>query len=133
LVRQDGEQPAGRLAQRVFNSYTKAYNKRYDRSGTLFEGPYKVLQIKDHAHLLHLCRYIHANPVVHGLVGQVEEWAYSNYPEWVELREGTLVDRAFVQEHFTRESYEAFVQAYLRERRLPSQMARYLATWEADE
>ena len=43
LVRQDGEQPAGLLPQRVFNSYSKAYNKRYDHSGTLFEGPYKVI------------------------------------------------------------------------------------------
>jgi len=39
LVRQDGDQPAGLLPQRVFNSYTKAYNKRYEHSGTLFEGP----------------------------------------------------------------------------------------------
>ena len=53
-----------------------------------------MLQIEDHAHLVHLCRYIHANPVAHGLVEAVEEWAYSNYPEWVELRAGTLVDRA---------------------------------------
>ena len=37
LIRQDGDQPAGLLPQRVFNSYTKAHNKRYGHSGTLFE------------------------------------------------------------------------------------------------
>ena len=33
LLRQDGEQPISLLMQRVFNAYTKAYNKRYHRSG----------------------------------------------------------------------------------------------------
>ena len=88
LVRQDGEQPAGLLPQRVFNSYTKAFNKRYERSGTLFEGPYKVIQIERPAHLVHLCRYIHANPVKDGLVDEIEQWPYSNYLEWVELHVG---------------------------------------------
>jgi len=132
LVRQDGEQPAGLLAQRVFNSYTKAFNKRYERSGTLFEGPYKVVQVDDEAHLLHLCRYIHANPVKDGLVAEISEWPYSNYPEWVELRPGTLVDRAFVQEHFTAASYGAFVQEYLCEKKLSPELAGYLSAWKIE-
>jgi hypothetical protein len=56
----------------------------------------------------------------------------TSYPEWVELRPGTLVDRAFVQEHFTVASYEAFVQAYLRERKLPPKVSQYLKTWEVE-
>ena len=51
LIRQDGDHPAGLLPQRVFNSYTKAYNKRYGHSSTLFEGNYKVTLVKDQAHL----------------------------------------------------------------------------------
>ena len=86
LVRQDGDQPAGLLPQRVFNSYSKAYNKRYGHSGTLFESPYKARRIEQDDHLQHLCRYIHANPVKDGLVHRPEEWPYSNYPEWVGLR-----------------------------------------------
>jgi hypothetical protein len=58
----------------VFNGYAKAYNKRYERSGTLFEGPYRVIQIDRPAHLLHLCRYIHANPVEDGLVAGIGQW-----------------------------------------------------------
>ena len=42
LVRQDGERGAGLLPQRVFNSYTKAYNNRYTHSGSLFESSYQV-------------------------------------------------------------------------------------------
>jgi putative transposase len=47
LIRQDGEEPTGRLPQRVFNSYTKAYNRRYGHSGTLFEGNYRAVVVDE--------------------------------------------------------------------------------------
>lgn len=114
LVRQDGPRPAGLLPQRVFNSYTKAFNKRYERTGTLFEGRFKAIHVDKDEYLLHLCRYIHANPVKHGLVLELEEWPYSNYHEWIEVRAGTLVDRVFVQERFPEpQAYVQFVLNYI--------------------
>jgi REP element-mobilizing transposase RayT len=118
LIRQEGESPAGLLPQRVFNSYTKAYNKRYDHSGTLFEGNYRVIHVQSESHLLHLCRYIHANPVKDGFVPDIEGWIYSNYLEWIGERDGTLVDREFVKMYFeSPDEYQRFVQDYLAERR----------------
>ena len=120
------------LPQRVFNSYTKAYNKRYGHSGTLFEGNYRVKPVDAEGYLFHLCRYIHANPVIHGLVDEVADWPYSNYPEWVGEREGTLVDGEFVRAHFpVAAQYRAFVVKWLADRRLPKALAGYLGTWES--
>jgi len=99
-VRQDGEAGAGILPQRVFNSYSKAYNKRYEHSGTLFEGLYRVIQVDKTSHLIHLCRYIHSKPVKDGLVNKLEDWPYSNYAVWVGIRAGNLIDRNFVQDNF---------------------------------
>jgi putative transposase len=131
LVRQDGEEPAGRLPQLVFNRFGKAYNKRYNHSGTLFEGSYRVKWIGHEGYLLHLCRYIHANPAVHGLVDDVVDWPYSNYPEWTGMRDGTLVDREFVQAHFPLPgSYEAFVKQFIAQRRMPEALATYVRSWE---
>ncbi len=114
LLRQDGEKSAGLLPQRVFNSYTKAFNKHYARTGTLFEGRYKAVYIDNESYLLHLCRYIHANPAKHGCVSSLEEWPYSNYHEWIGARHGTLFDRDFVRQHFaTAPSYRQFVLDYL--------------------
>jgi putative transposase len=130
LVRQNGVQAAGLLPQRVFNSYSKAYNKRYEHNGTLFESPYKAIQIERESHLLHLCRYIHANPVKDGLVCHPEEWPYSNYPEWMGLRSGKLVDRAFVEVHFPSPAdYQAFVRDYLVECRLLEDVEKHLKAW----
>jgi REP element-mobilizing transposase RayT len=114
LLRQDAQKPAGLLAQRVFNSYTKAFNRRYQRTGTLFEGRYQAIWVDRTEYLFHLCRYIHANPVKAGLVRKVEEWPYSNFAEWVGIRDGALVDREFVRECFPRAVlYRRFVLEYL--------------------
>lgn len=132
LVRQDGEEPARKLPQRVFNSYSKAYNKRYEHSGTLFEGNYRAKPVEAEAYLLHLRRYIHADPVIHGLVDGVADWPYSNYLEWTGERGGTLVDGEFVRAHFPAAGqYRAFVTEWLVDRRLPDTLARYLRSWEA--
>jgi len=133
LVRQDGEYRAGLLPQRVFNSYSKAYNNRYEHSGTLFEGPYEAILVDTQSYLLHLCRYIHANPVKDKLVVGLEEWVFSNYAEWIEIRPGTLVDREFIRECFqTPKDYVAFVEEYINTWFLPDGIKGYLEKWGAE-
>ena len=34
-------------------------------------------------YLIHLCRYVHLNPVVAGLVGSPEAWEFSDYLDWI--------------------------------------------------
>ena len=120
LIRQDGEEAAGDLPQLVFNSYSKAYNKMYSHSGTLFEGRFRAKAIQTTSHLLHLCRYIHSNPVKDGIVVEPDDWPYSNYLEWIEERQGTLIDRNFVKEQFSHsEEYKKFLADYLNTLRLP--------------
>ena len=118
LVRQDKEVPAGLLPQRVFNSYSKAYNKLYQHSGTLFEGRFKTIPVADDAYLRRLCRYIHANPVKDGIVHQLDAWPFSNYLDWVGKRPGKLVDHRFVQEYFgSATHYEASLNVFIQQRR----------------
>ena len=62
----------------------------YQHSGTLFEDKYKVKLVQTEFHLLHLCRYIHGNPVKDGLVAEPANWQYSNYLEWLGARNETL-------------------------------------------
>jgi putative transposase len=80
------------LPQFVFNSYTKAYNKAYQHSGTLFEGRFRAKPVQNSIHLLHLCHYIHGNPVKDGLVADPADWQYSNYLDWIGERNGSLLD-----------------------------------------
>jgi putative transposase len=96
--------------QRLFNSYTQAFNREQGREGTLFQGRAKSVLVDTDEYVLHLCRYIHLNPVLAGLVSHPARWPYSNYLEWIGQRSGTLIDRDFVQQYFsTPGEYEAFV------------------------
>jgi REP element-mobilizing transposase RayT len=109
-LRQDGEVPVSDLMQAVFNSYTKAYNRAYTRSGTLFQGPFQAVAVEKYEYLLHLCRYIHRNPLEAGLVGHPIEWEFSNYREWMGRRDDGLTDREFMRENFPLpDEYEEFV------------------------
>jgi len=127
LVRQDGIEPAGNLPQYVFNSYTKAYNKKYQHSGTIFEGRFHAKAIQTSSHLLHLCRYIHGNPVKDGLVVNPADWQYSNYLEWIGERDGSLVDKNFIKSQFaSSEEYRKFLFAYLQSRQLPDDVMKFI-------
>lgn len=59
------------LFMKKFNGgYARYFNEKYERKGTLFEGRYKKVIIKDEAHFVHLPYYIHLNPL--DLIAQ--EW-----------------------------------------------------------
>lgn len=128
LLRQDGHTPISKFINVLFNGYVQAVNNQKNRSGTLFEGRFKHKLVAREEYLIHLCRYIHANPVKAGLVTRLEEWPYSNYLEWINQRPGTLVDHDFVDAYFPkRQSYTEFVLDYLRgDDTLPKDIQNYL-------
>ena len=47
---------------RLISSYTQAFNKVYQRSGSLFESPFKRIRIDSEDYLRNLIIYIHQNP-----------------------------------------------------------------------
>ena len=128
LLRQDGDIPISKFINVLFNAYVQAVNWQRHRSGTLFEGRFKHKLVDRDEYLIHLCRYIHANPVKAGLVTRLEEWPYSNYLEWVGERAGKLVDHDFVDTYFPeRQKYTEFVMDYLRGiENLPKELQQYL-------
>jgi hypothetical protein len=73
------------------------------------------------------CVYIHANPVKDGLVALPEDWEFSNYLEWMDMRDGKLVNREFIVENFgTPEEYRKLVMEYIKTRYLPDDFWDYL-------
>ena len=129
LLRQDAETSVGVLIQDVFNSYTKAFNEMFQRTGTLFEGPFKSIHVDKEEYLLHLCRYIHRNPLDAKLVNDIESWQFSNYHEWVGKRNGNLFDQKFLGDHFQRpQQYAEFVLQYEAPKKLQKEMSKL--TWD---
>jgi putative transposase len=49
--------------QKLGTGYSMYFNKRYNRTGTLFEGPFKAKWVDDDVYLKYLYAYIHLNPL----------------------------------------------------------------------
>ncbi len=70
---------ASRQFASLFSSYTQAYNKKYDRRGSLFMSNFKKKEITSDAYLTAVITYIHRNPIHHGFYDDLEGWPYSSY------------------------------------------------------
>jgi putative transposase len=63
----------------LFNAYTKAINKGYNRHGSLFERSFKRKLIDNESYLRSVIKYIHYNPVNHGFCEHPIEYPWSSY------------------------------------------------------
>ncbi len=115
----------------LFNAYTQAVNKQLNRQGTLFEGRFKHVWIEQEEYLIHLCRYIHLNPVKARLAAKPEDWLYSNYLDWIGKRNGTLADKAFINYYFPKtDDYRQFVADQQVELEAQERIAKYILDWD---
>ena len=127
ILRQNGQPKISDFMQAVFHKYSMTFNQIHNHSGTLFEGPFRAILIDKNEYLLHLCRYIHRNPQEAGIVKRAEEWPYSNYPEFLGKRKGTLSDSEFVKMNFgSTEAYEDFVMNYVPPEKTQRELRHYL-------
>lgn len=75
LLSEAREEGISLFMQKLNMGYTKYFNEKYDRVGTLWQGKYKKILIERDAHLNYIPFYIHLNPLDY------------THPEW---REGKV-------------------------------------------
>ncbi len=90
--------PDGNLSEfmRHFNiTYTSAFNRRYNRSGHLYQGRYKSFLVDADNYLKEVSRYIHLNPVriqaqagksVEEKIKLLDKYRYSSFGGYIDLR-----------------------------------------------
>ncbi len=62
-----------------FSSYSQAFNKVYQRKGSLFIKNFKRKEVANNIYLNHLIIYIHLNPVRHGFTNAINSWPWTSY------------------------------------------------------
>ena len=65
----------------LFNAYSKAINKSYKRTGSLFQERFRRKWIDSDAYFTEVIFYIHGNAQKHGLVDDFREYPYSSFHE----------------------------------------------------
>ncbi len=114
LVQQHQPEAISTFMGRISKSYVQAVNMRFNRTGHLFEGKYKINEIDTVQYLVHLSSYIHLNPVRAGLVNEVKDWRFRSYKAYAEKNEneGLVKPNVVLQEFDENNSYSKFVETY---------------------
>lgn len=68
-----------RCMQCLGRYYVRFFNKRYQRTGTLFEGRFKSSVVRTRQYFLACQRYIELNPVRAGMVAGPADYSWSSY------------------------------------------------------
>ena len=112
LIKQNLDTSTSKLLLRVCTSYSKYFNKKYDRVGHLFQDQFKQVLIDQDRQLRWLIAYIHQNPKIAKLVNDLEKYKWSSYADYIGIRDSRLCDRSIVEEQFNgRNNFKDFVES----------------------
>lgn len=121
-IKAPGRNRVNQQFSNLFNAYTKAFNKRYNRTGSLFEHPFERIKIADEDHLRYLVYYIHHNPVHHGFCEDMLEYPWSSYltilsPKKTKLKRDEVLqwydDGKSFQKFHNQQSIEKFKELHI--------------------
>jgi len=96
----------------IQHSYSKYYNIKSNRIGSLFQDMFKAVRIETDEQLLHVSRYIHLNPVSSFIIKikSLEEYPWSSFSEYTGRKSNLFVNTDLILSHFkSSESYRQFV------------------------
>lgn len=84
------------VMQSLTISYSYYFNKKYKRTGHLFENRFKSKIIEDEVYLKNVLRYIHKNPENAGIN---ESYEWNSYYEYI-LNKNKIIDKEFIMKLF---------------------------------
>ena len=100
LIKHPSKNPAIKAFSDFFNSYTKAYNKRYERKGNLFIRAFNRRPILHENQWQETFLYIHLNPVKHGFVKNPEDWKWSSLSSYQNPEKLSNLERSYYLNFF---------------------------------
>ena len=90
---------ASKQFSNLFNAYTHAMNKRYNRTGSLFEKNFKRKVVASENYFQKLIFYIHNNPVHHRFTENIVDYPWTSYGTIISTKQ-TKLQRNRVLESF---------------------------------
>lgn len=78
-VEKPKEVSASRQFSHFLNAYSQAVNKKYARTGSLFEKRFERKRISDNHYLRQVILYVNTNPLKHNLVEKPKDYKWSSY------------------------------------------------------
>ena len=89
--------------QSLLIRYAHYFNKKYKRTGPLFQNRFKSKNVENPIYFIDLCRYVHRNPEKAG-VAKTQDYQWSSYKEYIEKAD--LVDTNILLHYFNNDVNE---------------------------
>lgn len=107
-----------RFMRSLATRYSMHFNKKYDRVGTLFQGPYKAVMIENESQFKWVTKYIHRNPLSLPLfkeqTNKLANYPYSSYKNFLGIIHQSWIHPENIIFNFSKtnpkDSYQAFVE-----------------------
>jgi len=101
LLKQETENGIEKLMQRM-GGYTKYFNNKYERTGTLFQGVFKSIHVDTNEYLLHLSAYVNLNDRVHQLGSETSKSvrSRSSWGEYTDEKVKGICEKSIIFEQF---------------------------------
>lgn len=113
LVRQRAEHGISIFLSQFQNSYTRYFNTRHERQGSLFLDQFKAVRIESEEQLLHVHRYIHLNPYTSFVVKDFDKlfaYPWSSLNEYMNASCDDLCTTTPILSFFkSKEAYKKFL------------------------
>lgn len=133
LVEEIEDKGISRFMHKFGIGYTKYFNEKYERVGSLFQGPFKAVQVEKEIQLLYLLVYINVlNPGqlvephlkklgvrnMTAILKFAEQYPWSTHQEYLGKRDSVLIDKGVAKELFSEPAmYERFARDILEGKR----------------
>lgn len=130
LLLKEGQEDSSQIMKRIEIAYVYWFNKKYERSGHLFQDRFKSQNVEKDSCFLSVLRYIHQNPLKAQIVDHIENYHWSSYSAYAKQDEdhGAFIDRNFILRMFSENPKDAI--AYCIEFMMQFQDEKYLESIE---
>ncbi|MBX4197933.1 transposase [Candidatus Parcubacteria bacterium] len=131
LIQQLADKGIEKFMHKLGNGYTKYFNHKYKRTGSLFGGNYKSVLIKSNEQLLHTSAYINLNNRI-SEKGSIFDLSKSSWGEYISNQDG-ICNKDIILEQFTdSQVYKSFAESSyidIQERKI---LRKELEIWGVD-
>lgn len=99
ILKQISDRGIEQFMQKLGNSYTKYFNKKHQRNGSLFQGTFKSVRIKSIGQLLRMSVYVNCNSEIHG-VSPAGRYKWCGFPEYLGYANSRVCTKKVISSHF---------------------------------
>lgn len=130
ILRQNMESGISKFMQKLTTAYSMYYNKKYERTGGLFEGKFKSQNLNNDRYLKYLFSYLHLNPIKilqkdwkeigvknkNLALKYLDEYEYSSYQDYTGIvrKENNILNKETFPDYFpTNEKFKKEIFEWL--------------------